>query len=191
MFIFSYLCKMDKIKLHNDVQDEIEGSINKVMEADDDFSKLTLLCMKTLSKEIIPNPMPLNVTYEYKNFKIKNKFEILVNYDIHYGDMTDTRQFTIELEKYEDVDFQVWTSEDIEDTDLYKGSGIHVEKEYETYYYGIHSSMNGSYYVKVDKSKCTKVNEFKLMIDRAVKARVDKEGHKEAIEMVIKAQKKN
>ena len=51
--------------------------------------------------------------------------------------------------------------------------------------------MNGSYYVKVDKSKCTKVNEFKLMIDRAVKARVDKEGHKEAIEMVIKAQKKN
>ena len=181
MFIFSYLCKMDKIKLHNDVQDEIEVSINKVMETDDDFSKLTLLCMKTLSQEIIPDPMPLNIAYEYKNFKIKNKFEILVNYDIHYGeDMTDTRQFTIELEKYEDVDFQVWTSEDIEDTDLYKGSGIHVEKEYETYYYGIHSSMNGSYYVKVDKSKCTKVDEFKLMIDRAVKARVDKEGHKEA-----------
>ncbi len=106
---------------------------------------------------------------------------------IHYGvDRTDTRQFTIELEKYEDVDFTAWTTEDIEDTDLYKGSGIHVEKEYETYYYGIHSSMNGSYYVKVDKSKCTKVDEFKLMIDRTVKARVDKE----AIEMVIKAQKK-
>jgi hypothetical protein len=182
---------MKKIKLQTDIQEDIESSIESVMEANDDFSKLTLLCMKTLSEEIIPVPMPLNITYEYKKFDIKNKFEILVHYDIHYGaDMTDTRQFTIELDSYNIVDFTVWTSEDIENTDLYKGSGIHVEKEYENSYYGIHSSMNGSYYVTVDKSKCTKVDEFQEMIDRAVKAHSDKEGHKKAIDLVIKAQKK-
>lgn len=182
---------MNKIKLHNGVKDEIEDSVTKVMNVKDEFSKLTLLCMKTLSQEIIPDPMPLNIAYEYKRFEILNKFEILVHYDIHYGvDRTDTRQFTIELDKYEEVDFTAWTTEDIENTDLYKGSGIHVEREYDEFYYGIHSSMGGSYYTTVEKSKCTKVDEFKLMIDRAVKARVDKEGHKEAIEMVIKAQKK-
>ena len=177
---------MDKIKLNTERQNNIESSIEAVMKANEDFSKITLLCMETLSTDIIPNPMLLNVVYEYRKFEIKNKFEIVVHYDIHASEMQYSEKFTIMLEKYEVVDFQVWTSEDIENTDLYKGSGIHVEKEFENHYYGIHSSMNGSYYVTVEKSKCTKVNEFQKMINDAVKAPKTKEQEKKYKKMIKK-----
>ncbi len=55
--------------------------------------------------------------------------------------------------------FTVWLVEDVEN--FFRGSFLCVEKESDKFYYGIQSSMNGSFFVKFPKNKCTKINPLK------------------------------
>lgn len=55
--------------------------------------------------------------------------------------------------------FKVRTIEDIEE--LWAGSVIYVEKELKKYYKGMHSSMKGTYSIKVPKDKCIKLDDLK------------------------------
>jgi hypothetical protein len=55
----------------------------------------------------------------------------------------------------------VWLKEDWKG--YYKGSCLHVEKETKKHYYGIHASMAGSYYIKFEKTKCTKTDPQKKL----------------------------
>jgi hypothetical protein len=62
----------------------------------------------------------------------------------------------------EKVDFNVRTIKDYplsEKFILPEGSGIHIERELKKHYYGIWSSMVGSYHVKVPKDICVKLDE--------------------------------
>jgi hypothetical protein len=60
--------------------------------------------------------------------------------------------------------FQVQTIEDISHIGfripIPKGSGIYVEKELKKDYKGIWSSAWGSFYVKVPKDKCVKLEDI-------------------------------
>jgi hypothetical protein len=52
--------------------------------------------------------------------------------------------------------FAVWLTEEYDG--FYNGSCLHVDKESKNFYYGIHSSMAGSFNAKFPKYKCTKTN---------------------------------
>lgn len=61
---------------------------------------------------------------------------------------------------------KVWTTQDIDD--LPEGSCIHVNKQDNVFYYGNHSSMGGSYSVKVEKKYCIDKNPLSYL-DELVK----------------------
>ncbi len=63
-------------------------------------------------------------------------------------------------------EFNVWLKED--QLPHYKGSCLHVEKESKNFYYGINSSMFGSFNTKFLKSNCTKTNPMDFIL-KAVK----------------------